>query len=93
MQSFASWLQPWIQSDRVVLDETGLRGEYNLQLRWTAQPMNAAPATSESATQSAEPTGPAIFTALREQLGLRLESRRGPINSFVVEQAERPSEN
>jgi uncharacterized protein (TIGR03435 family) len=93
MRSFASWLQPWIQSDRVVLDETGLPGEYDLQLRWAGQRMTAAPLTPEASAQLDEAAGPTIFTALREQLGLRLESRRGPIETLVVENAERPSEN
>lgn len=79
MRSFASWLEPWIQADRVVIDETGLPGEYDLELRWSGQ--------------LAELAGPSIFTALREQLGMRLESRRGPIDTFVVEHAERPLEN
>jgi uncharacterized protein (TIGR03435 family) len=85
MKSFASWLDPWIQQDRVVSDETGLPGGFDLQLRWKGQPLTPAPLS--------DPEGPTIFTALREQLGLRLESRRGPINTLVVEQAELPSGN
>jgi uncharacterized protein (TIGR03435 family) len=88
MRSFASWLQPWIQSDRVVLDETGLPGEYDLQLRWTGRRLTAAPDP-----QPDEAGPPDLFTALREQIGLRLESRCGAIRSLVVENAERPSEN
>jgi uncharacterized protein (TIGR03435 family) len=86
MRAFASWLEPWIQMNRVVLDETGLKGEYDLELRWTGQPMTVPDATAET-------NGPSIFTALREQLGLRLVSRRGPIDTLVVEHAEPPSEN
>ena len=93
MRSFASWLQPWIQSDRVVLDETGLPGEYDLQLRWTGQRLTATPNAPEAADRLDEAGAPTIFTALREQLGLRLASRRGPIDTLVVENAERPSEN
>jgi uncharacterized protein (TIGR03435 family) len=93
MRSFASWLEPWIQANRVVFDKTGLPGEYDLQLRWTPQTIATTAAEGDAATQPAAPGGPTIFTALREQLGLRLESRRGPIDTLVVEHAERPSEN
>ncbi len=85
MKQFASWLAPYVQPDRVVLDETGLHGEYDLQLRWTGSPMAAG--------QVVEGTGPTIFTALREQLGLRLEARRGPVDTLIVDRAELPSEN
>jgi uncharacterized protein (TIGR03435 family) len=64
MRLFASWLEPWIQMNRVILDETGLTGEYDLELRWSGQPMTVPEATDET-------NGPSIFTALREQLGLR----------------------
>jgi bla regulator protein blaR1 len=86
MSAFASWLPPWIPSNRAVLDETGLTGEYDFQLHWAPPPRTAPP-------EAAEPAGPTIFTALQEQLGLRLESKRGLISTIVVENAERPSEN
>jgi bla regulator protein blaR1 len=82
MRSFASWLEPWIQAGRVVLDETGLPGDFDIELHWAGQPMTAAPINPRDATQIAEPAGPTIFTALREQLGLRLESRRGPVQNI-----------
>jgi uncharacterized protein (TIGR03435 family) len=41
----------------------------------------------------ADPSGPSLFTALEEQLGLRLDSQRGPVEMFVIERIERPSEN
>jgi uncharacterized protein (TIGR03435 family) len=93
MRSFASWLEPWIQANRVVLDETGLPGEYDLQLSWGPQPVATPPGTAGTTAPLVEPDGPTIFTALREQLGLRLEPRRGPIDTFFVEHAEWPSEN
>ena len=65
---------------RPVRDATGLDGLYDLKLDWAASP-------------STDPSRPSIFTALTEQLGLRLESQRGPVPVFVIEKIERPTEN
>jgi uncharacterized protein (TIGR03435 family) len=67
---------------RDVVDKTGLPGRYDLELKWT--PTDSDP--------SAEP-GPSIFTAVGEQLGLRLESTKGPVEVLVVDRIEMPSEN
>lgn len=74
---------------RPVSDETGLDGPYNFDLAWTPDsPAQAAP------DEPASPTGgPSLFTALTEQLGLRLESRKGPVQVYVVEKIEKPGEN
>jgi bla regulator protein BlaR1 len=77
---------------RPVNDETGLSGEYDFKLEWT--PDEPAPAGSaEARTAPPDRTGPSIFTALQEQLGLRLESRKGVVVVLVVDGVERPSEN
>jgi uncharacterized protein (TIGR03435 family) len=66
--------------DRVVVDHTELSGSYDLTLQW-------APNPAENTTD------PSLFTALQEQLGLRLESAKGPIEFIVIDDLERPSEN
>jgi bla regulator protein BlaR1 len=71
--------QPGVQ--RMVVDETGLKGGYDFELKWQR----------ESAAQ--DTLGPSIFTALEEQLGLKLVPKKGPVNTLVVEHVERPSEN
>jgi bla regulator protein blaR1 len=74
---------------RPVHDETGLTGEYDFKLDWTPDPdasADAAPAGLSS------PTIGSIFGAI-DQLGLRLESKRGPVQVYVVEKIERPTEN
>src|SRR5688572_29665776 len=70
--------------DRPVIDETGLPGAYAFELTWDP---NAA-----SVTRAADDR-PSMFTALREQLGLRLESRKGPVEFLVIDSAERPVED
>jgi uncharacterized protein (TIGR03435 family) len=70
---------------RVVVDMTGLTGLYEVNLEWTP----------ESQTNAGEaPSGPSIFTAVQEQLGLRLEARKGPLEVLVVDSAEKiPADN
>jgi len=74
------------QLRRPVLDRTGLVGTFDFKLEW-------APQAEESSTVSADASGPSIFTALQEQLGLRLESTRGSVDVLVVDHVERPSQN
>jgi uncharacterized protein (TIGR03435 family) len=67
---------------RRVIDQTGLTGAYKLSLKWTP---DDKPVTDNSP--------PSLFTAIQEQLGLRLESTKGPVEIFVIDHAEKPSEN
>lgn len=68
--------------DRPVVDKTGLSGRFDFKLHWTPEEATVYDAAS-----------PSIFTALQEQLGLRLESQRGPVEMLVVEHVEPPTEN
>lgn len=67
-------------SGRAVLDRTGLTGAYDIELKWTPLP----DPTSDNVS---------IFTAVQEQLGLRLESGTAPLDVLVIDRIERPSEN
>jgi len=67
-------------ADRIVVDRTGLTGKFDWDLQWTP----------ESLTPGSVPSGVSLVTALREQLGLRLESQRGMIEVLVVDHVERP---
>ena len=65
-----------------MVDKTGLTGNYDISLTWTPD--------NEQGTPDA---GPSLFTAIEEQLGLKLESTKGPVDTLVVDHVERPSEN
>lgn len=78
--------------DRMVIDRTGLIGNFDWALEWSAEASRAAvaPDTGGPAT---EPTGPSIFTAVQEQLGLRLEATKAPLDALIIDGVEQPSEN
>jgi uncharacterized protein (TIGR03435 family) len=71
-----------LQVGRPVVDRTGLTGHYNFLLKWTPDQDSASP-----------DAGPSIFTAIQEQLGLKLEPVKAPIPILVVDHIERPSDN
>jgi uncharacterized protein (TIGR03435 family) len=77
-------------SDRVIMDQTGLTGKYDVSLQWT--PEN--PVTGMNPNEPAsDPNTPSLFTALEEQLGLHVESTKGPVEMLVIDQIAEPSEN
>ena len=81
---------------RPVIDKTGLTGKYDFVLEWTPDVGADARAQGfgDGITQPAPaPGGPTIFTALQEQLGLRLDAQKGPVPNIVIDRAEKPSEN
>ena len=74
--------------NHTVIDKTGLSGSYDTQLKYTPEERTA----SSNADNGVEP-GPSIFTALEEQLGLKLQSTKGPVDTLVIDYIEKPSEN
>ena len=82
---------------RPVLDKTGLVGKYDFTLTYSLdqnqfQSPGSAPNGQPSATPP-DPSGPSLFTALQEQLGLKMEAGKGPVEIIVIDHAERPSGN
>jgi uncharacterized protein (TIGR03435 family) len=69
---------------RTVVDRTGLAGKFDAHMTFDPNDPTAA---------SSDPTLPSIFTAAQEQLGLKLESAKGPVDILVIDRAERPTEN
>ena len=92
MDLMAEWLcrQPEI-GNHLVVDQTGLKGNYDFVLNGVSlmppQPAGAGAATPEGDAKVS------IFTALQEQLGLKLESRKAEVEVLVIESVEKPSEN
>ncbi len=80
---------------RSVIDKTGLTGNYDFKLDWTpdegAQRMMGAP--GGDGPPPADSAGPSIFTAVQDQLGLKLESTKGPVEILVIDRVEKASEN
>jgi uncharacterized protein (TIGR03435 family) len=76
------------QMDRPVVNQTGLQGVFNLTLQWS--PDSARPANPQN---GAATEGPSIFTAIQEQLGLRLRAQKVPVDVLVIDHAERPDAN
>ncbi len=74
---------------RVVLNRTGLNGRYDLTLRWTPDDA-ASPPSNGTVDSNALPD---IFTAIQEQLGLKLESTKGPVPVLVIDHIEHPTKN
>jgi bla regulator protein BlaR1 len=81
------------QLGRPVIDKTGLAGKYDFELKWTPDPGQSADGPFGPLPPPPDPNGPSIFTAVQEQLGLRLESQKGPVEILVIDRAEKPSEN
>jgi uncharacterized protein (TIGR03435 family) len=74
---------------RLVIDKTGLAGRFAFTLTWTPEQMpTAAPPPG---VPPIDPNGPSFFTALQEQLGLKLASAKGPVDVVVIDSVERPT--
>jgi uncharacterized protein (TIGR03435 family) len=70
-------------ADRPIIDETGLAGRYDFTLKWLP----------DTATEPEGMQIPGVFTAMQDQLGLKLEPKKGPVDVLAVEKVERPSAN
>ena len=84
---------------RIVVDKTGLTGGYDIDLTWTPDqiPQRAAGTPGDQPVRingvDIDPNGPSIFTAVQEQLGLKLDSQKGPVEMLVIDRVEKPVEN
>jgi uncharacterized protein (TIGR03435 family) len=74
---------------RIVVDKTGLAGFYDIDVTFSMDSALAPPPGQEA--PRIDPAAPSLFTALQEQLGLKLDAQRGPVDVLVIDRAERPS--
>jgi len=95
MDFLTSWLSRSLE--RTVIDETNLTGEYDFTLEWSPAPGEGGPESiglpPDELQPRVETNGPSIFTAVQEQLGLRLVSKKGPVKMIVIDSVQKPSAN
>jgi len=77
------------QVGRIVVDRTGLTGGWDFEFQFAPEQRGPLPAGGDP--QPANPDAPSLFTALQEQLGLKLESTKGPVEVLVIDSADRPT--
>jgi bla regulator protein blaR1 len=91
-ESVEAWTQgPFLGLDRPVVNKTGLTGRYDLTLNWVPDQLSSSGPGPSAISNASE--GPSLFTALQEQLGLKLVPAKGPLEVIVIDHIERPSEN
>lgn len=95
MEEFAGAMQSAVL-DRPVVDHTGLEGRFDFQLQWTpdeTQFLDLRPPGAPPAPPPGTEVFPDLFSAIQQQLGLKLESAKAQIDVLVIDKIERPSEN
>jgi uncharacterized protein (TIGR03435 family) len=78
---------------RVAVDKTQLNGTFDYNLNWTLDQFVATGTLGVPNERPIDPNGPSLFTAVQEQLGLKLESTKGPVDVLVIDHVEKPSED
>ncbi|HKF69008.1 MAG TPA: TIGR03435 family protein [Vicinamibacterales bacterium] len=92
MPRLAVNLATWV--DRIVVDRTGLSGGFNLKLEWSLDErprFDALGGPGRPVEGPVDRTGPSIFSAVEEQLGLKLQPTTGPVDVLVIEHLEKPT--
>ena len=89
LDRLASALAPFV--NRMVFDHTNLAGLYDFELTWTPEQTPQLP--PDAPPLNIDPNDPSIFTAVQEQLGLKLDSQKGPVDVIVIDSVEHPTEN
>jgi uncharacterized protein (TIGR03435 family) len=92
LNEFASLMQRYVRLDRPIVDHTGIAGKYDFKLSWTPD-FSQFDGTSPWPARTGESDPPTLYTAIQEQLGLKLEATREPADVLVIDHVEKPSEN
>jgi uncharacterized protein (TIGR03435 family) len=90
MEFIANQLSAVGQLERPVIDRTGLSGNFDFALEWVPDRPVAQPAVTDL---QPDPTGPTFLEAIKDQLGIKLESQKGPAQVIILDHVEHPSEN
>lgn len=95
LDDLVHWLAGYSEiGGRTVLNQTGLTGNYDFKLRWARERLaTQGPEEPQGPVPSGDPDGPSLFTALQEQLGLKLIPTKGPVEVLVIDHIELPSAN
>jgi uncharacterized protein (TIGR03435 family) len=81
------------RAQRVVIDKTGLTGYYDISLSYTPTPDQLLQGPPGAPPPQVDPDAPSLFTAIQEQLGLKLQDQRGPVEILVIDSIDQPTEN
>jgi uncharacterized protein (TIGR03435 family) len=93
MQDFVELMQGSVM-DRPVVDQTGLTGRWDFQLNWTPDDTQFGGRGGQTPPQAdTAEVPPDLFTAIQQQLGLKMESAKAPVDVLVIDKVEKPSEN
>src|SRR3954470_812119 len=95
LADFAGFLQARLL-DRPVVDQTGVTGKFDFTLEWRPDVSQAGPPAPGGPAPQLPPeveARPDLFTAIQEQLGLKLESSKAPVEAYVIDKVQKPSEN
>ena len=90
LSQFTNALAPFLE--RIVINRTELVGNFDMDLSWTPEQVpQGTPPPGAPPLPAIDPSGPSIFTAIQEQLGLKLESTKGPVDVLVIDHVEQPT--
>jgi uncharacterized protein (TIGR03435 family) len=92
MSEFASLMQRYVRLDRPIVDHTGIAGKYDFKLNWTPD-FSQFDGHPPPGPAKSDENAPSLYTAMQEQLGLKLEATREPTDVLVIDRVERPSAN
>ena len=93
MGDFINFMTRNVKLDRPIVDKTGIQGRYDFELDWTPDDTQFGGRTETTPPADGASTAPSLFTAVQEQLGLKLEANRAQVDVLAIDHIEKPSEN
>jgi len=93
MGDFINFMTRNVKLDRPIVDKTGIQGKYDFELDWTPDDTQFGGRGETTPAADGPSTAPSLFTAVQEQLGLRLDANRAQVDVLAIDHIEKPSEN